>query len=159
MLCSGIVAHLVSKPTSYPLNRPTSDSTPKRGHVCQQLIHHAQYQLISKHKQNISDIRDSWIRGGTVAEMHLYASRPNSLAAVCCPLSPRLAWFSRVARFLQLFYFRSTTRPEPIAPWHRGVDSNDSSSSPIAEPRSLLTHYLHYSTPIKQHTHAKQMSC
>lgn len=70
-LCFSIVAHLVSKPTSYPLNRATSDSTPKRGQVCQQLIHHAQYQLISKHKQSIFDIRDSWIRGGTAEEMHL----------------------------------------------------------------------------------------
>ena len=68
--CS-VVAHLVLKPTSYPLNWATSDSSPKRGQVCQQLIHHAQYQLISKHKQSIFDIRDSWISGGTAEEMHL----------------------------------------------------------------------------------------
>lgn len=63
ILCFTIASHLVLKPTSYPLNRATSDSAPKRGQVCQQLIHHAQYQLISKHKQSIFDIRESWTRG------------------------------------------------------------------------------------------------
>lgn len=59
--------------------------------------------------------------GGTAEEMHLgITAITNSPTPVCCP---RLAWFSRVTRFLQLLCFRSTTRPEPTAPWHCGVDS------------------------------------
>lgn len=91
LFCS-IVAHLVSRVTSYPLNRATSDSTPKRGQVCQQLIHHAQYQSISKHKQSIFDTRDSWITGGTEKETHSQESRANSPARCRLPsrsLSPR----------------------------------------------------------------------
>lgn len=114
VLCCSVVAHSGSKPTSYPLNWATSDTTPKRGQVCQQLIHHAQYQLISKHKQSISDIRDSWI-GGAHQRKQTYASRANCQPP-CSALSPtRLAWFSLVPRFLQLFYFRSTTLLESSA--------------------------------------------
>lgn len=80
-----IAPHLVLKPTSYPLNRATSDSAPKRGQVCQQLIHHAQYQLISKHKQSIFDIRESWTRGAWQRKCTYSHYSP---APVCCPLSP-----------------------------------------------------------------------
>lgn len=85
ILCFTIAPHLVLKPTSYPLNRATSDSAPKRGQVCQQLIHHAQYQLISKHKQSIFDIRESWTRG---ARQRKCTYSHYSPAPVCCPLSP-----------------------------------------------------------------------
>lgn len=85
ILCLTVAPHLVLKPTSYPLNRATSDSAPKRGQVCQQLIHHAQYQLISKHKQSIFDIRESWTRGAWQRKCtYSHYSPP----PVCCPLSP-----------------------------------------------------------------------
>lgn len=67
-----VAVHLVLKPTSYPLHRATSDFAPERGQVCQQLIHYAEYQLISKHKHSIFDMRGSWIMGATAEEMHLH---------------------------------------------------------------------------------------
>lgn len=123
----------------------------RRGQVSQQLIHHAQYQLISKHKQSISDIRDSWISGGTGGEMHL--CRIVQLLSAALSL-PRLAWFSCVPRFLQLFYFRSTTLPEPIAPWHCGVDSIDSFRSSV--PGQPLTRSTALSCTWETAKHAKQ---
>lgn len=104
ILCFTIAPHLVLKPTSYPLNRATSDSAPKRGQICQQLIHHAQYQLISKHKQSIFDIRESWTRGAWQRKCTYSHYSP---ASVCCPLSPPPDWQDLVESLASCNYFTS----------------------------------------------------
>lgn len=74
-----VVVHLASRPASYPLRRATSDFAPERGQVCQQLIHYAEYQLVSTHKQSIFDTRGSWIMGATAEEMQLADADCSSL--------------------------------------------------------------------------------
>lgn len=99
-----VVVHLVLQPTSYLLHRATSDFAPERGQVCQQLIHYAEYQLISKHKHSIFDMRGSWIMGATAEEMHLRTL----IARVCCSLFPRLA-----LDFCNYFTSEDKTSSEP----------------------------------------------
>lgn len=117
ILCFTIVPHLVLKLTSYPLNRATSDLAPKRGLVCQQLIHHAQYQLISKHKQSIFDIRESWIGGAMAEEMHLQPSQSRSSLLPSLPPD----WHELAGLLSSCNYFTSEAQHLPSHEHHDTV--------------------------------------
>ena len=131
--CCSVVAHLVSEQTSYPLNRATSDSTPKRGQVCQQLIHHAQYQSISKHKQNIFDIRDSWIGGRAWKRKRTHRNHGRMLRLSADPLSPR-DWLYLAGSLASCNYFTSKHNAINACSFTTlGVHSSESTSSSTAE--------------------------